>query len=59
MHHNDVDLHAQGTSTFADDLTQPEGLLHAYPVVSEIAHGKLNTLICRMPWPVRVFSLYC
>ncbi|MGZ8946856.1 MAG: xanthine dehydrogenase molybdopterin binding subunit [Methylococcaceae bacterium] len=44
MHHNDIDLHAQGTSTFTDDMAQPEGLHHAYPVVSEIAHGIIERI---------------
>jgi xanthine dehydrogenase large subunit len=44
MHANDTDLHAQGTSTFIDDMPEPAGLLHACPVVSGIAHGLIESI---------------
>ncbi|MCL7421887.1 MAG: molybdopterin-dependent oxidoreductase [Methylobacter sp.] len=44
MHANDTDLHAQGASTFIDDMPEPAGLLHACPVVSGIAHGLIESI---------------
>jgi xanthine dehydrogenase large subunit len=44
MQHNDVDLHAQGTSTFTDDMARPEGLHHVYPIESEVAHGNIELI---------------
>jgi xanthine dehydrogenase large subunit len=44
MQFNDIELHAQGTSTFTDDIPLPQGTLHAFPVVSTIAHGKILTI---------------
>lgn len=41
MQINDTELHAQGASTFNDDIPLPQGTLHAFPVVSTIAHGKI------------------
>ncbi len=41
MQVNDIELHAQGTSTFTDDISLQHGTLHAFPVVSTIAHGKI------------------
>jgi len=41
MQINDIELHAQGASTFTDDIPLPQGTLHAFPVVSTIAHGKI------------------
>ena len=41
MQINDTELHAQGTSTFTDDIPLPQGTLHAFPVVSTIAHGRI------------------
>jgi len=41
---NDSELHAQGASTFTDDIPEPLGTLHAFPVVSAIAHGKILAL---------------
>ena len=38
---NDSELHAQGASTFTDDIPMPPGTLHAFPVVSTIAHGQI------------------
>ncbi|WP_431064960.1 molybdopterin cofactor-binding domain-containing protein [Methylotuvimicrobium sp.] len=44
MHDNDLELHAQGRSTFVDDIAPPVGLLHAFPVVSTIAHGLIASI---------------
>ncbi len=41
MQINDTELHAQGASTFTGDMPLPQGTLHAFPVVSTIAHGKI------------------
>ena len=41
MQINDIELHAQGASTFTDDIPTPLGTLHAFPVVSAIAHGRI------------------
>ena len=38
---NDSELHAQGASTFTDDIPMPQGTLHAFPVISTIAHGQI------------------
>ena len=34
MQINDIELHAQGASTFTDDIPLPQGTLHAFPIVS-------------------------
>ncbi|MGR8942071.1 MAG: molybdopterin cofactor-binding domain-containing protein, partial [Gammaproteobacteria bacterium] len=44
MQLRDVELHAQGTSQFTDDLRLPEGTLAVYPVVSTIAHGSIENI---------------
>jgi xanthine dehydrogenase large subunit len=44
MHASDIDLHAQGAAIFTDDMAEPAGLLHAYPVVSGIAHGLIERI---------------
>ena len=41
---NDNALHAQGASTFTDDIPMPEGTLHAFPVVSTVAHGRILSI---------------
>ncbi len=41
MRNFDTTGHALGTSLFIDDLPEPAGLLHAAPVCSEVAHGRL------------------
>lgn len=33
--------HVRGESKFIDDLSTPDGLLHAFPFCSSIAHGKI------------------
>jgi xanthine dehydrogenase large subunit len=38
---NDSELHAQGASIFTDDIPLMQGTLHAFPVVSTIAHGRI------------------
>ena len=47
MQINDIELHAQGASTFTDDIPLPQGTLHAFPVVSTIAHGKILAIDTR------------
>lgn len=47
MQVNDIELHAQGLSTFTDDIPLPQGTLHAFPVVSTIAHGKILAIDTR------------
>ena len=60
MQIDDIGLHAQGASTFTDDIPLPQGTLHAFPVVSPIAHGKIlaikpdAALAC--PGVVQIFS---
>ena len=42
MQLNENELHALGASTFVDDITLPDDVLYAFPVVSEIAHGTIE-----------------
>ena len=44
MYASDIDLHAQGATVFTDDMAEPVGLLHACPVVSNIAHGLIERI---------------
>ena len=43
----DSQLHAQGKATFIDDLPLTADTLHAFPLVSTIAHGKIKSLDCK------------
>jgi xanthine dehydrogenase large subunit len=38
---DETELHALGRSQFVDDLPLPPGTLHAVPVLSDLAHGRL------------------
>ena len=57
---NDSELHAQGTSTFVDDITLTADTLHAYPVVATIAHGTITridlTAALACPGVVRILT---
>ncbi|GAB4255242.1 MAG: xanthine dehydrogenase molybdopterin binding subunit [Methylomicrobium sp.] len=44
MHADDSALHASGASTFIDDYPDVAGLLYAYPVVSDVAHGSIERI---------------
>ncbi len=43
MKRQDSELHASGQARFADDLTLTADTLHVFPVVSNIAHGRIKT----------------
>jgi len=40
----DSELHAQGKARFIDDLSLTDNTLHAFPLVSTIAHGKIKAI---------------
>ena len=40
-HHYDAVHHVRGDSLYVDDVTPPEGMLHAAVVGSQVAHGRL------------------
>lgn len=40
----DSNLHAQGKALFIDDISLTEDTLHAFPLVSAIAHGNIKSL---------------
>ena len=40
----DAELHARGAAQFTGDLTDHEGTLFVYPVVSSIAHGAIEKI---------------
>ena len=44
MKHSDLDLHSRGQARFIDDLSEPEGLLHAVVLGSPAAHGRIVRL---------------
>lgn len=44
MKNSDSRTHVSGTSVYVDDIPVIIGTLHAIPVFSEIAHGKINSL---------------
>ena len=44
MKHSDLDLHTRGQARFVDDLSEPEGLLHAVVLCSPVAHGRIVRL---------------
>ncbi|TAN66420.1 MAG: xanthine dehydrogenase [Methylobacter sp.] len=60
MQVNDSELHAQGASTFTDDIPTPQGTLHAFPVVSTVAHGRILNIkldaATAYPGVVRILS---
>jgi xanthine dehydrogenase large subunit len=37
-------LHVTGRATFVDDIPEPEGTVHGYPVLSDFAHGRITSL---------------
>lgn len=43
----DSKLHAQGKACFVDDLPLTGETLHAFPLVSNCAHGKIKTFDCK------------
>jgi xanthine dehydrogenase large subunit len=44
MKHSDLDLHSRGQARFVDDLSEPEGMLHAVVLGSPVAHGRILRL---------------
>jgi len=44
MRYNDAYHHIKGETLFLDDITVPEGTLHAYVLTSTIAHGEIEEL---------------
>ncbi|MEN3792362.1 xanthine dehydrogenase molybdopterin binding subunit [Fulvimarina sp. MAC3] len=42
--HDSAAKHVTGRADYTDDISQPEGTLHAYLGVSQIAHARLNGL---------------
>ncbi len=42
--HDSAIKHVTGTADYTDDIPQPQGTLHAYLGVSNVAHAKLNAL---------------
>lgn len=42
--HDSAIKHVTGSADYTDDIAQPEGTLHAYLGVSDVAHAKLNGL---------------
>jgi len=44
MKHYDYTQHVRGESLFVDDITTPEGTLHAYVFSSPSAHGKIKSI---------------
>ncbi len=42
--HDSAIKHVTGQADYTDDIAQPEGTLHAYLGVSDVAHAKLNAL---------------
>ncbi len=44
MKNIDASLHTRGESLYVDDVSQPEGLLHAAIFPSPVAHGKIKSL---------------
>jgi len=42
--HDSAVKHVTGAARYVDDLPEPEGLLHAYVGISEVAHGRLTGL---------------
>ena len=43
-HHESAHLHVQGAAAYIDDLPLTEGTLHAAPLLSNIAHGRIVSL---------------
>jgi xanthine dehydrogenase large subunit len=43
-HHESAHLHVQGAAAYIDDLPLIEGTLHAAPLLSNIAHGRIVSL---------------
>ena len=39
--HDSAALHVSGTATYIDDISEVRGTLHAAPIVSKVAHGRL------------------
>lgn len=61
MPHEAADLHVTGAALYTDDLVgRTAGTLHAYPVRSEVAHGKVTLLDVQpaydVPGVVRVLT---
>lgn len=59
--HEDAALHVTGTALYTDDLTDRyPGVLHAYPVTSTVAHGRVTALrtepALAVPGVVRVLT---
>lgn len=56
----DAEQHVRGTSRFVADLPLPHGALHAYPAVSDHAHGRIATIdpgpALRLPGVVAVLT---
>ncbi|MCX6559151.1 MAG: molybdopterin-dependent oxidoreductase [Candidatus Aminicenantes bacterium] len=44
MKHDDVLLHVRGAARYVRDIRVPQGTLHAVPVPSPLAHGKIRRL---------------
>ena len=44
MKNTDVKMHVRGESIFGDDITPPEGLLHAVLFTSPVSKGKIKRL---------------
>jgi xanthine dehydrogenase large subunit len=40
--HESARAHVTGTATYIDDIPEIKGTLHAAPILSNVAHGKLN-----------------
>ena len=43
-HHESAHLHVQGLATYIDDLPLTEGTLHAAPILSNAASGRILSL---------------
>ena len=43
-HHESAHLHVQGAAAYIDDLPLTEGTLHAAPLLSNVAHGRIVSL---------------
>jgi xanthine dehydrogenase large subunit len=42
--HESARAHVTGTATYIDDIPEIKGTLHAAPILSNIAHGKLKNV---------------